>query len=210
MAKKVKSSFINMVLTLTIITVVASLALGSIYNLTEEPIRLAKIAAEQRAIRLVLPQFDTLNSDTIWVKIPVDPNVAEQGNGGQDSLRFYKAYKDGQFVGVAISSFSNQGYDPTQIQVMVGFLLDGVIDSTVVTQQKETPGLGTKMTGAAFNDSIFKYYHRNPVSFKFFVKKDGGDVDAITASTISSRAFCDAIRRAQRTFEEFKKEGGIE
>ncbi|MCK5078352.1 MAG: hypothetical protein KAR09_00325, partial [Bacteroidales bacterium] len=62
MAKKVKSSFINMVLTLTIITVVASLALGSIYNLTLEPIAAAKKAARERAIKLVLPTFDSLNS----------------------------------------------------------------------------------------------------------------------------------------------------
>lgn len=207
MAKKVKSSFINMVLTLTIITVLASLALGSIYNLTLEPIAAAKKAARERAIKLVLPSFDSLNSDTIWVNIPVDPSVEEQGNGGQDSLRFYKAYRDGKCVGIAVSTFSNQAYDPTQIQIMVGFLPDGVIDSTVVTQQKETPGLGTKMKEAKFNG---QFAGKNPATFKLFVTKDGGQVDAITASTISSRAVCDALRRAYRTFESFEKEGGTE
>jgi electron transport complex protein RnfG len=207
MAKKVKSSFINMVLTLMIITVVASLALGSIYNLTLEPIAAAKKAASERAIRLVLPAFDSLNSNEIWVKIPADNAVAEQGNGGQDSLRFYEAYKDGQVVGTAVATFSNQGYDPTQIQMMVGILPGGVIDSTVVTQQKETPGLGTKMTQPEFNG---QFAGKDPATFRLYVKKDDGDVDAITASTISSRAVCEAIRRAYRTYESYKKEGGTE
>ena len=205
MAKKVKSSFINMVLTLTIITVVASLALGSIYNLTLEPIAAAKKAARERAIKLVLPSFDSLNS--LMVMIPVDPSLTEQGNGDQDSLEFHRAFENGKCIGIAVSTFSNQAYDPTQIQIMVGFLPDGVIDSTVVTQQKETPGLGTKMKEAKFNG---QFAGKNPATFKLFVTKDGGQVDAITASTISSRAVCDALRRAYRTFESFEKEGGTE
>ncbi len=204
MAKKVKSSFINMVLTLMSITVVASLALGSIYNLTLEPIAAAKKAASERAIKLVLPPFDSLSS--FKVPIAAIPEITAS-NGAQDSLQFHEAFLNGQAVGTAVATFSNQGYDPTQIQMMVGFLPDGVIDSTVVTQQKETPGLGTKMTGAKFNG---QFAGQNPDSFKLYVKKDEGDVDAITASTISSRAVCDAIRRAYETFVSNKKEGGTE
>ena len=204
MANKVKSSFINMVLTLAIITMVAAVALGAVYNMTLEPIALAKKAARERAIKLVLPAFDSLQS--FKVAIPADPKITE-GNGGQDSLEFHRALLDGKLVGVAVSTFSNQGYDPTQIQVMVGFLPDGVIDSTVVTQQKETPGLGTKMTGAKFNG---QFAGINPVTFNLNVVKDDGQVDAITASTISSRAVCDALRRAYATFESYTKEGGAE
>lgn len=205
MAKKVKSSFINMVVTLMIITVVASLALGSVYNLTLEPIAAAKKAARERAIKFVLPEFDSLI--TFKVAIPDDPNLSDQGNGDQDSLVFYQALNGTETVGLAVQTFSNQGYDPTQIQVMVGFLPDGIIDSTVVTQQKETPGLGTKMTEEKFNGQ-FAGIDLN--TFNLSVTKDGGDVDAITASTISSRAVCDAISRAYRTFNAYKKEGGSE
>ena len=205
MANKVKSSFVNMVVTLAIITVVASLALGSVYNMTLEPIAAAKKAARERAIKLVLPAFDSLNS--FKVEIPNDPNLADQGNGNEDSLVFYRAYSNGEAVGVAVQTFSNQGYDPTQIQIMVGFLPEGIIDSTVVTQQKETPGLGTKMTAPKFNG---QFSGKDPAKFNISVTKDGGDVDAITASTISSRAVCDALNRAHRTFESFIKDGGNE
>ena len=205
MANKVKSSFVNMLLTLMIITVVASLALGSVNNLTLEPIAAAKKAARERAIKLVLPTFDSLRS--FMVVIPNDPNLKDQGNRNQDSLVFYQALLKGDVVGVAVQTFSNLGYDPTQIQIMVGFLPDGVIDSTVVTQQKETPGLGTKMTREKFNG---QFAGKNPANFNISVTKDGGDVDAITASTISSRAVCDALNRAYRTFEAYIKEGGTE
>ena len=205
MAKKVQSSFINMVLTLGVITVVASLALGSIYNLTLEPIAAAKKAARERAIKLVLPAFDSLT--TFKVKIPVDPNLKDQGNGNEDSLTFFEATANGEIVGYAVQTFTFQGFDPTQIQIMVGFLPEGIIDSTVVTQQKETPGLGSKMTGQKFNG---QFAGKDPAKFSLSVTKDGGDVDAITASTISSRAVCDALRRAYRTFDSYKKEGGNE
>ncbi len=204
MANKVKSSFINMVLTLMIITVVASLALGSVYNLTLEPIAAAKKAARERAIKLVLPEFDSLNS--FKVPMPADPELTAT-NGDQDSLEFHQAFAGGALVGVAVSTFSNTAYDPTQIQIMVGFLPDGIIDSTVVTQQKETPGLGTKMTQPKFNG---QFAGINPATFNLYVTKDGGEVDAITASTISSRAVCEAIRRAYKTFESYKSDGGTE
>ena len=90
---------------------------------------------------------------------------------------------------------------------MVGFLPDGVIDSTVVTQQKETPGLGTKMADPKFNG---QFAGQNPATFNLYVTKDGGQVDAITASTISSRAVCEALRRAYETFESYKTKGGSE
>jgi len=204
MAKKVKSSFINMVLTLMIITVVASLALGSVYNLTLEPIAAAKKAARERAIKLVLPSFDSLNS--FKVPIQAEPDLMAL-NGDEDSLTFHEAFENGAIVGYAVSTFSNQAYDPTQIQMIVGFLPDGVIDSTVVTQQKETPGLGTKMTEPKFNG---QFAGINPATFNLYVTKDGGQVDAITASTISSRAVCEAIRRAYETFEAYKIKGGSE
>jgi electron transport complex protein RnfG len=189
MAKK-ESTFLNMVLTLMIITAIASLALGGIYELTKEPIALAKKAKQEAAIKEVIPDFDELKSFKL---LPED---------GIDSLTFFQGFKAGELVGTAISTYSNEGYDPTQIQIMVGFLPDGSIVNTVVTQHKETPGLGTKMSDPSFKDQFKK---QNPENFNLVVTKDGGDVDAITAATITSRAFCDAVERAYVTY---KKEGG--
>ena len=75
---------------------------------------------------------------------------------------------------------------------MVGFKPDGTIFKSAVLDQKETPGLGDKMK-TKWKD---QFNEKHPTTFKLAVKKDGGDVDAITASTITSRAFCDAVTRA--------------
>jgi electron transport complex protein RnfG len=185
-----ESTFVNMVVTLAIITGIASLTLGGVYTLTKEPIALAKKAKMEAAIREVIPAFDTIES---FKMMPAS---------GKDSLTFFKGISNGEVVGTAVATYSNIGYDPTQINMMVGILPDGTIQNTVVTSHKETPGLGTKMSAPFFKD---QFIGKHPDQFKLQVKKDGGDVDAITAATISSRAFCDGIVRA---YETYKSEGG--
>jgi len=80
---------------------------------------------------------------------------------GKDSLTFYIGYQSNQQVGTAIASYSNEGYDATQIQIMVGFLPDGIIKNTAVTQHKETPGLGTKMSDPGFKDQFMNINSRS-------------------------------------------------
>jgi electron transport complex protein RnfG len=190
MGSKKESSFKNMVATLFVVTLVAALALGGVYNVTKEPIALAKKAKTETALEAVIPDFDKVETFKI---LPV---------GETDSLILNKCFKDATLVGVAIESISRNGYDPTPIKVMVGFTPNGIITSTSVIGHKETPGLGTKMGEEKFSK---QFEGKNPDSFNLTVKKDGGDVDAITAATISSRAFCDAVKKAHVAF---KKEGG--
>ncbi|NOX86720.1 MAG: RnfABCDGE type electron transport complex subunit G [Chlorobi bacterium] len=187
MASKKESNFLNMVLTLFIVAVVAALALGGVYSLTKEPIAIAKQKKLEAAIKAVLPDFDTI----IETKVP---------DKSGDSLTFYYAEKKGKKVGTAIKTFSKEGFGG-EIDILVGFLDDGTISNTVVLAQKETPGLGDKMSKSK-SDFPDQFIGKNPATFKLYVKKDGGDVDAITAATISSRAFCDALRRAYETFEK--------
>ena len=189
MAKK-ESSFINMVATLFVVTLIAALSLGGIYNVTKEPIAAAKRAKTLKALKAVMPEFDTVFTYKVLPE------------GASDSLTFNKGYQADQFIGYAIESYSNKGYDPTQIKVMIGFTPTGEIIRTSVIQHKETPGLGTKMSDPKF---YTQFEGKNPDSFNLQVKKDGGEVDAITAATITSRAFCDAIILAHTII---KKEGG--
>jgi len=86
---------------------------------------------------------------------------------------------------------------------MAGFMPDGTIAGISVLDHKETPGLGTKMTEPGFKG---QFTGKNPGEFMLKVKKDGGQVDAITAATISSRAFCDAVQRAYNTLQK----GGLQ
>jgi len=191
MASKRESNFLNMVLTLFLVAAVAALALGGVYTVTKEPIAIAKQKKLEAAIKAVLPDFDTIQ--TVKVK---DVN-------GDDSLTFYYASMGVQPVGAAIKTYTMNGFSG-KIELMVGILEDGTINNTAVLSHKETPGLGDKMD-IKKSDFPTQFIGKNPGTFKLKVTKDGGDVDAITAATISSRAFCDAVKRASDTYENEQK-----
>jgi Na+-translocating ferredoxin:NAD+ oxidoreductase subunit G len=187
MASKRESNFFNMVSTLFLVTAVAALSLGGVYNITKGPIELAKQKKQEEAIKKVLPEFDRLEQKRFKA-----PDVA-------DSLLFNFAYKGDNLVGMAVNTFTNKGFSG-QIKLMVGLLPDGTINNTSVLEHKETPGLGDKMQQNK-SDWSLQFNGQHPSNFKLKVKKDGGSVDAITAATISARAFADAVDRAYKTYE---------
>ncbi len=80
---------------------------------------------------------------------------------------------------------------------MFGFDLDGNITGyNVLDCSNETPGLGSKIPVWFQKGQKGDVIGKNPSTNNLSVSKDGGEVDAITAATISSRAFCDAIAQA--------------
>jgi electron transport complex protein RnfG len=189
MANKKESTLLNMVLTLFIISLLSAGALGYVYEITKEPIRKASLKKELKAIQEVVPPFD--NS-------PFDEKFEMEAFDGSGKLEVYPAKKDGKIVGYAVKTFTERGFGG-HIDIMVGFLPNGVIENTKVLAHSETPGLGSKMTSEKFKSQFHGF---NPAEKKLIVKKDGGDVDAITAATISSRAFCDALNRAYKTLQK--------
>ena len=192
MASKKESNFVNMVLALVVVSVVAALALGSVYVVTKKPIALAQKRKQEAAIKAVLPAFDKIKA----LRVP--------DADGNDSLLFNVATKAGKLVGVAVNTYTDKGFGG-KIEAMVGFLPDGTIYNTSILELKETPGLGTKLQKSK-SDFPDQFKGKNPKTFRLKVTKDGGDVDAITAATISSRAFCDAVQRAYDTFQKEKSQ----
>lgn len=191
---KMQSSLKNMVLSLTLISVGASAALGFVYEITKEPIEMSLLNKKLDAIKLVVPEFTNNPNDDMF-KLPT---------GEGDSLEVYPAMNGNDTVGYAVKSYTNNGFSG-YISFMVGFTPDGDIYNISVLEQKETPGLGTKMVPAGTPEKPeFKdqFVGKDPAEFTLKVKKDGGQVDAITAATISSRAFCDGVQRAYNTFEK--------
>ncbi len=177
-----------MTLSLTLISLVAATCLGFVYELTKAPIEASNLNKKLSAIKEVVPEF-TNNPDAEMFRLPT---------GDGDSLDVYPAKKDDTIVGYAVNTYSMKGFSG-EIRLMAGFRPDGTIINISVLEQKETPGLGTKMKEPSFKD---QFKDRNPSEFTLKVKKDRGQVDAITAATISSRAFCDAVSRAWNTLEK--------
>ena len=184
-----KDTLLNMFVALFVICVVSGGVLGLVYNATKDPIAAAEAAKKNEAIKNILPEFNELKETMV-------KSALEDAE-----LPFYLAYDaDNNFIGAAVQTFTNKGFSGN-IALMVGILADGTVNNISVLQHAETPGLGSKMSEPSFKD---QFNNKNSTSFNFNVKKDGGDVDAITAATISSRAFCDAVNRALSTFENNK------
>jgi electron transport complex protein RnfG len=177
MAKKLESTLINMILSLVLISMTMSAALGFVYLKTKGPIEIASKQKEIEAINQVVPDFD---SD------PLAHRTEKEGSV------IYQLSKENKPVGFAIKTYTDKGF-AGHIEIMAGFLPDGTVHNIVVLNHKETPGLGTKMTDTRFSS---QFLGKNPADFDLKVKKDGGQVDAITAATVSSRAYCDALQRA--------------
>ena len=185
----VKSSFKNMTVCLFAICIVCSSLLAGVYALTKAPIDAAAKAKNEAAIMEVLPA----GAVTIEEERTVDFDGA--------SYTYNLAYdQQGNTVGCAVN-VSPVGFGGP-IVIKVGFDANGVICNTKVLSQAETPGLGAKCVEPAFSEQ-FKGW--NPSARKLAVKKDGGDVDAITASTITSRAYADGLALAVNVFEAIAK-----
>ncbi len=180
-----KSTLFNMVAVLFTVTLIASAGVGAVNMITADAIAAANAAATTAAVANVLPEFD--NTEISEQTIDEMPIVV------------YTATKGSETVGYAVESMTKSGFGGA-IRMMVGFAPDGKILNVNVLQQAETPGLGTKMTEED-NALIRSIKDKKAWEIEFKVKKDGGELDALTAATISSRAYYDAVARAYEAYK---------
>lgn len=187
-----KSTLVNMVLSLGVITVVAAGALAGVYSATKEPIEQAKAEKQKNAIGEVLPDIQFNNN-------PAEEAAEVTVDG--ETVTVFPARQDGELVGLAVESHDSNGFSGN-ITVMYGFRPNGDITGYAVMQHAETPGLGSKM-GEWFCNPAHSIIGLNASTSNLTVSKDGGDVDAITAATISSRAFLRALTLANSASQQF-------
>ncbi|HPB31320.1 MAG TPA: RnfABCDGE type electron transport complex subunit G [Candidatus Sumerlaeota bacterium] len=176
-------------LTLTVVSLGAAAVLAATFHVTEKPIQLAEKQKKEDALKIVLPpDTDTIESvETSWnnQKIPVD--LARN--------------KDGAVAGYAVETTSSNGYGG-DIVFQIGFDASGSVITYMVMEHTETPGLGENICGDVFRK---QFNGKNLQNFKFAVTKDGGDVEAITAATISSRAASEALKQGAEIIDAFRK-----
>lgn len=160
--------------------------MAAVYEITLEPIALAAKQKQEEAIKAVQHDFDKMESDTVRL---------ENGN----VFPVFMTYKSGKWTGTAVES-SALGFGG-DIRLMVGFDTEGNVIDYSVLAHNETPGLGSKM------DPWFKQSlkGRNMNEGKLKVSKDGGNIDAITAATITSRAFLKAVNNAYKAYSSIKE-----
>lgn len=200
--KKLKSTLPNMILSLGLIGIVAGGLLGGMYAITKEPIATAEKRQLTASIAEVAPEFDNSpedDRDTIIIE-------------GKDFI-IYPAYEGKRLNGAAVLGYTMEGFSG-EVTVLCGFDASGAVRDYRVIRHAETPGLGAKMQ-EWFHDpaGARSVIGKNPSVQNFYVSKDkdrNGEIDAITAATISSRAFLGVMRQAYDAYREYASSHGVE
>lgn len=190
MSQNAKTGFVAPVAALVGIACLSAYALGYVHAITKEPIQKAKDAKELQAIAEVVNEFDNN---------PFAEKMVITGKNKKNKLTMYPARKDGKLNSVAIKSYTNTGFGG-KVEIITGFNVDGSIKSFKVISSNETPGLGSKVDDPKFKQQLSGFHPQKQI---LKVKQDGGDVDAVTAATISSRAVLKAIGSAFDAFNNF-------
>ena len=186
-----KSTLKNMVIVLFSITAISALLVALVNDMTKDAIALSQQQTKNLAKFIVL---DT-TAEEARVERDTTINIGDFAITASTVVR----HSDNSVIGYAVEapSITKSGY-ADRITLMVGFVEqegEAIINGVEVLSQKETPGLGANMTKVD-NSLIRSIAKKNPASLKFSVTKEGGSFDALTGSTISSRAYANAVETA--------------
>ncbi len=176
-----------MLLVLTGITAVCVALLAYVNELTKEPIAQANAKTLSDAVSAVVPGFDNN---------PIAEKQVQVVNGVEYAV--YTTKKGEELIGAAVEA-ATMGFGG-ELKVLVGFDAQGNINDYSVLAHAETPGLGSKSADWFKKGAKGDITGMNPGQAPLKVSKDGGQVDAITASTITSRAFLAAVNAAYAAF----------
>ena len=176
-----------MLLVLTGVTAVSVALLAWVNEITKEPIAAANAKTLSDAVSAVVPGFDN---------DPIADKKMQEVNGVQYAV--YPATKSGEFIGAAVEA-SAMGFGG-ELKVLVGFDAQGNVLDYSLLSHVETPGLGSKAADWFKKGSKGDITGKNPGTSPLTVSKDGGEIDAITASTITSRAFLNAVNAAYAAY----------
>ena len=183
---------IRLVVILTLVCIVAAMALARVYEFTKEPIAQQRRLARLRAVKGVLPEHENQpDQDTIEIDL---------GNG--DIKLVYLGLSGDKINGVAFEIKNGEGYGG-EIVAMLGLKTNGEIYGVEIVRHGETPGLGAKIVNQGFRD---QFQGKSLENTNFMLKKDGGDLDQITGATISPRAIIKGIKEGLEFYNEYKSQ----
>lgn len=196
--KKLESTITNMVLVLVGVALITGAILAYVNQITEEPIRLQAEKTLADGIKAVMGGVD--------LTVEKDDTIRQEIGGKESVFVIHNAVgKDGKPLGAAVESTT--GGFGGDLKVLVGFGTDGKILGYTILQHAETPGLGAKADKWFQQDGKGSIIGKSPATDNLTVKKDGGSIDAITASTITSRAFLKAVSQAYNAYKGTATDG---
>lgn len=190
--KKLESTITNMVVVLVGVALITGSILAYVNNVTEEPIKLQSEKTLADGIKAVMGGVD--------LSVAKEDTVKQTISGKEVVFVIHEAVgSDNKPLGAAVES-TTAGFGG-DIKVLVGFDNSGKILGYTILQHSETPGLGAKADKWFQKDGKGCVIGKNPATDNLTVKKEGGEIDAITASTITSKAFLSAVNQAYQAYK---------
>lgn len=190
--KKLESTITNMVIVLVGVALVTGSILAYVNHVTEEPIKLQAEKSLADGIKAVMGGVE--------LTVAKEDTVKQTAAGKKLTFVIHETVgKDSKPIGAAVESTT--GGFGGDLKVLVGFDTDGNILGYTILQHSETPGLGAKADKWFQKEGKGCVVGKNPAADKLSVKNDGGEIDAITASTITSRAFLLAVNQAYQAYK---------
>ena len=176
------------------ITVIAGFVLGAVYQITKEPIALAKEAAAMAAYKEVFADAADFNE----LEVKADALV-QGGIVGSDINNVFEALgSDGTLLGYVLVVTNHEGYGG-DIQFSIGIANDGTTNGISILAIAETPGLGMEA------DSVLKPQYAGKNVTQFVVTKTGAasdeQIDGISGATITSNAVTNGVNAGLYYFQ---------
>ena len=185
------------------ITLLAGLALGFVYQLTKEPIRIQKEKKIQEACREVFQDADAFEV----LNLTPDAQMQETFAGDGISVgNVFGAYdENSRLMGYVVEMISTEGYGG-KIGLYMGIRNDGTLNGVAILEISETPGLGMEAESVL----IPQFAGKKVAAFTY--TKTGAEndsqVDAISSATITTKAVVGAVNAGLTYFAESLQGGG--
>ncbi len=197
-----KNQLVKDAMVLTVITLVAGLALGFVCEITREPIAQAQAAALAKAYQSVFADASSFEPlEGFDADEATEAGKASEGNTGDNNITDCQVAKDadGNDIGYVISVTTHDGYGG-DIELSIGITNEGVMNGYSITSINETPGLGMKSTEEGFSSQFVDI----PVGSYTVTKSSPAgenEIEAISGATITSRSVTNGVNAAMAYFE---------
>lgn len=188
---------------LLVITLIAGLALGFVYELTKEPIRVQKEKAIQKACQTVFAQAESFEMLKYEPSALLTEELKEKGV--TIGTVFAALDNSGNQMGYVVETSTSEGYGGN-ITLYTGITKDGILNGISILSIAETPGLGMNA------QSVLVPQFENVPATSFTYTKTGstkdGEIDAISGATITTEAIVNAVNGGVRVVTEDLLKGG--
>lgn len=191
--KEKKSNILRDALALTIITIVCSLALAFVYEITKDPIKAQEDAKKNAGYQVVYSDAKELATDDALVELAaeIDLSTLNADYAGVTIDDVIQALDgNGNKIGYIIKS-NTRGYAST-ISVAIGYSLDGVVQGIELLAINDTPGFGMELANPEFKDRFSGVKTGHFELTKGSASNDN-DIDVYSGSTVSTTAVVKAV-----------------